>query len=137
MGIASFWVFELAEFFRKEGLHIFFIQAKMEGRGDELLDGRVELDAAGFDLQRGSLVGNVGTDASLGFDKTLAFQNLVNFADGQRVNVQLGGKFADGRKLRPVRQLPGKDTLLELLLQLHVEGDAAVGVKEEHAVLHM
>jgi hypothetical protein len=34
-----------------------------------------------------------------------------------------------------VLQLAREDALLELLLQLHVERDAAAGVKEIHAVL--
>jgi hypothetical protein len=49
--------------------------------------------------------------------------------------VEFSGKLANRGELRSMLKPPGKDALLELLLQLHIEGDAAVGIEEEHGVI--
>jgi hypothetical protein len=78
---------------------------------------------------------NVSADSTFRFDETFPFKNLVDFGDGKGVDVEIGGKFAHRRELRPVLKLSRKDALLELMLQLHIKRDAAVGIKEKHSVV--
>jgi hypothetical protein len=54
---------------------------------------------------------------------------LVNFGNGQGIDMQAGGKFPHGGELGVCRQLAAVDSFPELLEQLPVERDAAVGVE--------
>ena len=135
MGIASAWGFELTKFFGQQGLDFVLIEAEMKGLGDELVQCRTELLAARIDLQRRRLVRDESAEAPARFDKALALQDLIDLHDGEGIDLHLRRKLADGRELLPVVQLAGEDALLELLLQLHVKGDAALGVKEKHGVV--
>ncbi len=108
--------FELAKFFGDEGLDFPFAKAEMDGFRDELLDRRIDMAATGLDLERGGLMGNVGAEATTGFDETFAFKNLINFGDGEGIDAQLRGEVAHRGKLRTVEKLPGQNALLELLL---------------------
>jgi len=76
-----------------------------------------------------------GADPASGFDKAFLFQNLVNLGDGQRIDMQFRGELAHGGELSLICKLARENTLLKLLLQLQVEGNAAVGVELEHGVL--
>jgi len=118
-------------------LDFLFSQAEVKGFHDELLHGWADLQAARVNSKANRLMANVSSDAALCFDETLPFKNLVDLADREEIDVELGGKLADRRELRPVLQLPGEDTLLELMLQLHIEGNAAVGIQEKHGVVEL
>jgi hypothetical protein len=125
----------LSKFIGKERLDFLFPEAEMEGFNDESLHGGTDLGAARVDPEAGRLVGDIGADAAFGFDEVVPFEELINFCDGERVDVELGGKVADGGKLGSVGELSRENALLELVLQLHIKGDAAVGVEEEHGVI--
>jgi len=49
--------------------------------------------------------------------------------------MQLCGKLAYRWELRPVAKLARENALLELLLELQVQGNPAIGVKEKHSVV--
>ena len=126
---------ELPELLGEEGLDFCFAKAEVEGLHDELLQGRADLMAACVQFQAGRLMRDEGADPASGFDKAFFFQNLVDLGDGQGIDMQFRGEFAHGGELCPICKLSREDTLLKLLLQLQVKGDAAVGVEEEHGVL--
>ena len=127
--------FELAEFFRDEGLDFLFGEAEVEGFDDELVEGGGEVVAAGVHFEGGRLMGDVGADATTGFEEAVFFEVLVNFDDREGIDVKLGGKVADGGELGAVGEPSGEDALLELLLELQVKRDAAGGVEKEHGVI--
>lgn len=95
--------FELLEFFGEEGVKFLLVKAKVEGLDDELLEGWGDLAAAGVELEGGRLVGDEGADAAARFDKAFALKVLVDFADGQGIDLQLGGEFTDGGELGAIR----------------------------------
>ena len=107
----------------------------MDRLGDELVHGGANLLAAGVHLQDGRPWGDIGADPAPRLDEAVALEELVDLGCGERVYVKLGGKVADRGKQGAVLKLPGKDALADLLLELDVEGDSAVGVEEEHGVL--
>ena len=80
-------------------------------------------------------MGDVGAESAFGFDEAFPFQRLVDLDDGEGIDVELRREITHGGELRTVEKLAGKDALLELLLQLHIKGDAAGGVEEEHGVI--
>ncbi len=112
---------------------LFFTQAEVEGLGDELLDGRIDLPAPGFELEHGALVRDEAAEAVPGLDEAVPLEQLVDLRDGERVDAELGGEVAHGGKLGAAGELPGEDALLQLLLELDVERDPAVRVEEIRA----
>jgi hypothetical protein len=123
------------KFIGEKSPDLFFSQAEMKGFGDELFDGGINLAATGLYFESGRLMGDVGALAAPGFDEAVPFEDLVDLGDGEGVDAELGREVADRRQLGTLRKLSREDAVLELLLQLHVEGDAAVGVKEKHGVV--
>jgi hypothetical protein len=135
MGFVSGLRLELAEFFGDEGMDFLFGEAEVEGFDDKLVEGGGEVAAAGVDFEGGRLMGDVGADAALCLDETFFLEVLVNFDDGEGVDVKLSGEVADGGELGAMGECPGEDALLELLLELQVKRDAAGGVEKEHGVI--
>jgi hypothetical protein len=133
-GLHSFG-FEVAKFFGEKGLDFLFAEAEMQGFGDELVEGGTDLAAACFDLEGRRLMGNIGAETAPRFDETLPFENLVDLGNGEGIDAQFRGEVAHGRELFTVEKLAREDALLELLLQLHVERDAAGGVEKVHGVI--
>jgi hypothetical protein len=125
----------LLEFLGKEGLDFLLAEAEVERLDDKLLDGRAELAAAGIHAQGGCLMGDEGADAAPGLDETLALEVLVYLHYRERIDVKIRRELADGRERGAVGKLAGENALLNLLLELQVERDAAVGVEDEHGVV--
>lgn len=73
-------------------------------------------------------MGNVSADSAFRFDKSFSLENLIDFRDSKKVDVEFGGKLANRRELRPVFKLSRKYALLELVLQLHIQRHAAIWI---------
>ena len=125
----------MLEFFGKERLDFLLAETEVEGLDDELLDGGADLLAAGVHSQGGCLMGDETADAAAGLDEAVAFEVLVDLYDRERIDVEIGGELADGGERCAIGELAGEDALLNLLLELQVERDAAAGVEEEHGVV--
>jgi len=125
----------MTEFFGKKGLDFFLGQAKVHRFGDELVDGWADLPAARLDPERGSLMADIRAQPAPGLDETFALEYLVDLGDRERIDPELRGKIAHGGELCAVPELPRENALLELLLQLHVERNAAGGVEKIHGVI--
>jgi len=80
-------------------------------------------------------MGDKGADPAFGFHKPFLFQNLIDLGNCQGIEMQLCGKLAYRWELRPVAKLARENALLELLLELQVQGNPAIGVKEKHSVV--
>lgn len=122
----------MPEFLRDEILDFLFAETEVHGLDDELLDGGADLGAAGVDFQVGRLVRNVGADTSSGLQKAVTLEELIDFRDGEWIDLKLCGEFTNRRKLLSIRHLTREDALLELLLELHVDGHSAVVIQEKH-----
>jgi len=125
----------LLKFFGNERQDFLFPEAEVQRFHYELLHSRTNLAATRLHFERGRLMRDIGAESSPRFDKTAAFQVLIDFGDGQRVDAQFRRELASRRELHAVRKLARKDALLDLLLQLQIKRHAAIGVEQKHSVV--
>ena len=126
---------QLAESLGKKGLDLALAQPEVGCLGDELVHGRAYMLAAGVHLEDRRPGGDKGSYPAPRLDEAVPLEELVDLGRGERVYVELGGEVANGGKRSPMLKLPRQYALPDLLLELNVEGDSAVGVEEEHGVL--
>jgi hypothetical protein len=127
--------FELNKFLGQQRLHFLLAEAEMKGLYHELLHRRPDLPAAGVELERRGLMGDKTAHPAPGLHETGPLKVLVHLDHGERIDVEIRGELANRRERGAIRELAGENALLKLLLELQVEGDAAVGVEEKHAVV--